>query len=181
MVLAPLRAPIREVGEAAGGRLGVAEPSGDADSPQRGPGNGRRRKAILHRPYAQALAETKREAGLPLLADVFERTRLRVNDRPRERKYRGTLRGCRRRSCSSSAAPTLRRPSFPPSRRNPPRVAADPRSRRAAGLSRGVGPRYAAGLSPISSQPIRMTPWPRGARHRRRPARGHHLAPDPRG
>jgi uncharacterized caspase-like protein len=30
-------------------------------------------------PYAQALAEMMREAGLPL-ADVFERTRLRVND-----------------------------------------------------------------------------------------------------
>ena len=44
------------------------------------PGTAAREKQGPYGPYAQALAEMMREGGLPL-ADLFERTRLRVNER----------------------------------------------------------------------------------------------------
>jgi uncharacterized caspase-like protein len=72
--------PFATSGQALAGGLALVEPEpGTLIAYNAAPGTVAPEGAGPYGPYAQALAEMMREAGLPL-ADVFERTRLRVND-----------------------------------------------------------------------------------------------------
>src|ERR1700732_726550 len=72
--------PFAKSGKPLAGGLALAEPEpGTLIAFNAAPGTVAPEGQGPYGPYAQALAEMMREAGLPL-ADVFERTRLRVND-----------------------------------------------------------------------------------------------------
>ena len=106
-------------------------------------------------PYAQALAEMMREGGMPI-DDVFDRTRLRVNERPTARRCRGRPRKSRSRSCCSSARPMRRRRRC---RRTRPRRCAPDRcaisARRMPMLPHSIATR--SKVIRISWSPIRTT------------------------
>jgi uncharacterized caspase-like protein len=73
--------PFASAGQPLAGGLALVEPeAGMLIAFNAAPGTASREKQGPYGPYAQALAEMMREGGLPL-ADVFERTRLRVNER----------------------------------------------------------------------------------------------------
>jgi uncharacterized caspase-like protein len=73
--------PFASSGQPLAGGLALVEPeAGMLIAFNAAPGTAAREKPGPYGPYAQALAEMMREGGLPL-ADVFERTRLRVNER----------------------------------------------------------------------------------------------------
>jgi uncharacterized caspase-like protein len=131
--------PFAKSGKPLAGGLALAEPEpGTLIAFNAAPGTVAPEGQGPYGPYAQALAEMMGEAGLPL-ADVFERTRLRVNDTTKGAEVPWhTLRGCRRRLCSSSAVAT---PGRSPARWEPYRFArllrAGPTEARPSALSSG--------------------------------------------